>query len=259
MKHSPRDSKPAKLSESLTRLLQSYTLAASAAGVCMVALAPPSEAKIIYTKTHQVIGWNGIYALDVNGDGEFDFIISQWYSYSYPFGIDRFGFAAQPAISNAIVGTSGQYQTRFAAALKRGARIGKSQHFLTTSGFPAANLVSVSVRSSTTRGQWKNVSNRYLGLKFQIDGKVHYGWARLSVQLGDQFSATLTGFAYETVANRPILAGHTHGSNEASTEPSSMELTLPNAVIPSASNPQEPGSLGNLALGAQGRLARRQR
>jgi len=33
-----------------------YALAASAAGVSLLALAPPSEADIIYTKAHAVLG-----------------------------------------------------------------------------------------------------------------------------------------------------------------------------------------------------------
>ena len=49
----------------------------------------------------------------------------------------------------------------------------------------------------------------YLRLKFMVDGKVHYGWARLSVALDqrwqyDEVSGTLTGYAHETVPNKAI-------------------------------------------------------
>jgi hypothetical protein len=40
----------------------------------MLALAQPSEAKIVYTETHQVIGTNGIYSLDFNHDGSSIFL-----------------------------------------------------------------------------------------------------------------------------------------------------------------------------------------
>jgi hypothetical protein len=61
-----------------------------------------------------------------------------------------------------------------------------------------------------TYGQRVNVTNRYLGLKFKIDKKNHYGWARLSVQQqGGQIIATLTGYAYETVPGKGIRAGQT--------------------------------------------------
>ena len=57
-------------------------------------------------------------------------------------------------------------------------------------------------------GPWNNVKNRYLGLKFQIKGKIHYGWARLNVTgsgLGT-IVATMTGYAYETIPNKAIVA-----------------------------------------------------
>jgi hypothetical protein len=60
------------------------------------------------------------------------------------------------------------------------------------------------------------VKNRYLGVMFKIKGKIHYGWARLSVQV--QFpltiTATLTGYAYETIPNKAIIAGKTKGPED---------------------------------------------
>jgi hypothetical protein len=52
-----------------------YTLAASAAGVSLLALVHPAEAKAVYTKVHQVIGPDGSYKLDLNHDGITDFTI----------------------------------------------------------------------------------------------------------------------------------------------------------------------------------------
>ena len=67
-------------------------------------------------------------------------------------------------------------------------------------------------------GKGNGVGNRYLGLKFVIHGKVHYGWARLSVTLGHHWqygdvSATLTGYAYETIPNKAIITGKTKGED----------------------------------------------
>jgi hypothetical protein len=71
--------------------------------------------------------------------------------------------------------------------------------------------------STSFFGYWVNAQHRYLGLRFIINGKVHYGWARLNVQTEtrNQIKATLTGYAYETIANKPIIAGKTHGKDEA--------------------------------------------
>ena len=61
-------------------------------------------------------------------------------------------------------------------------------------------------------GKWLNVQDRYLGLKFLIHGKIHYGWARLKVSCGSgKISAVLTVYAYETGVNKPIIVGKTKG------------------------------------------------
>jgi hypothetical protein len=66
-----------------------------------------------------------------------------------------------------------------------------------------------------------------LGLKFVVHGKVHYGWARLSITLGhhrqyDDVSGTLTGYAYETVPNKPIIAGQTKGPDVITVQPGTL-------------------------------------
>src|SRR5580692_11533978 len=75
MKRSFRPRKTAHLSDSVLHQLNLYALAASAAGVGVLALAQSAEAKIVYTKTHVVIGTNNIYELDLNHDGLADFKI----------------------------------------------------------------------------------------------------------------------------------------------------------------------------------------
>jgi uncharacterized repeat protein (TIGR03803 family) len=69
-----------------------------------------------------------------------------------------------------------------------------------------------------------NVKNRYLGVMFKIKGKIHYGWARLSVQV--QFpltiTATLTGYAYETIPNKAIIAGKTKGPEDSAEQPATL-------------------------------------
>ena len=80
-------------------------------------------------------------------------------------------------------------------------------------------------------GQWvgkgSGVRNRYLGLKFVIHGKVHYGWARVSVTLGhrrqyEDATGTVTGYAYETIPNKPIVAGKTNGADVIVFQPDTL-------------------------------------
>ena len=68
----------------------------------------------------------------------------------------------------------------------------------------------VGYSNQTVEGPWGgNPKNRYLGVRFRIDGQIHYGWVRLTVltQPTGTWSATITAYAYETVPNKAIKAG----------------------------------------------------
>ena len=102
----------------------------------------------------------------------------------------------------------------------------------------------------TYKGRWANggkgLKNRYVGVRFIIKGKLHYGWLRISVTVDKhKFTDLLTGYAYETIPNKPILTGKTHGP-EAGVEPVGL-----------GDSTQEPATLGRLALGARGTSMRR--
>ncbi len=53
----------------------------------------------------------------------------------------------------------------------------------------------------------QNPGPRYLGLRFDIAGATHYGWARLTTSSATSF--TLMDYAYNSIPNQPILAGQT--------------------------------------------------
>ena len=86
-------------------------------------------------------------------------------------------------------------------------------------------------------------------MKFRIKGKVHYGWARLNVAVGNsRISATLTGYAYETIAGKSIKAGQTkeaENPNDGDFVPgASLTNPIPDKL--------QPATLDLLALGAPG-------
>ena len=240
---------PSGLPDSIQHKLNIYALAASAAGVSLLALAQPSEAKIVYTKTHQVIGSDGIYPLDLNRDGTIDFLIQEriysTYANSQPSSL-----RVKEAFGNAVEGSSS-----LAAALRKGSRIGPRQGFISSKG-SLGELMFESYCADTcgTRGHWLNVKNRYLGLKFQISGKTHFGGARLSVEVENRkITATLTGYAYETVANKGIDAGQTQDatdSDTASPDPTGANTSLPAGAVKPIPHSVKPAPLGVLALGA---------
>jgi hypothetical protein len=239
MNRSPRQPRTAsRLSQSTQQRLNSYALTASAAGVGIVALTLPAEAKIVYTSTHQVIKKGVSYNLDLNHDREIDFTLqvkgSANTSSSFIF------LSAKPAAGNGVRGFGGE--PGWASALKFGSAVGPYQYF------PGQAMAEVDRSAGSGiyyAGSWLNVKNRYLGLQFKIGGKIHYGWARLSVQVTrSAITATLTGYAYETIANKAIHAGHTKAVDQPAVEP----LTPATRDIPALKSP----GLGLLAMGSPG-------
>jgi len=218
-------------STTFQQLLNKYTLAATAAGVGTLAL-PAAEAKVIYTPAHVVIKVNDTYNLDLNQDGIADFILRN----TSRCNTDQcfWDLFEKAPHKNGVLGTVFSGFGPFVSALPNGVEIGPNAgNFYKGKGWLATFYYGGGGPSS--HGKWRNVEKRYLGLKFHINGEVHYGWARLNVKVTDNpiaITGTLTGYAYQTVANKPIIAGKT--ADEAGTR-----------VLGST-------SLGGLALGAQG-------
>jgi hypothetical protein len=245
---------PFRFSPALQQQLNNYAFAASAAGVGLLALAQPADAKVVFTPVRQVIGYNGVYNLDLDNDGTVDFLIQEWEQ----------GFSSSNALlADAALGNAVQGTRFYAAALQAGASIGPNQKFV--SDGPNGEVM-VQITHTTTGGtsfvygQWVNVRNRYLGLKFQIDGQTHYGWARVSVQRqAYHLTATLTGYAYETTPNTGIKAGQTEDNAEISSAGSGLPGRAAADSGAVAGNPRDsqPSSLGVLALGYETLTARR--
>ena len=252
MKRSSRPRRTAELPKSLHHQLKMYALAAGAAGVSAIALAPPADAKIIYTKTNTPILVNKPYNLDLNQDGTTDFSILYGASNSgtRKFYVKRAGVAVQgwqiaKGLYNLVV-ASKPGPSGFAADLPPNAPVWKKRNFASHKHMAQCSFDRSSSRSNTgSVGPWRNVQSRYLGLKFSISGQIHYGWARLNVKLDKKcnFAVTLTGYAYETIPNKSIFTGHTKGPDDISVEEPDAALTMPTS---------EPATLGLLAMGSPG-------
>jgi hypothetical protein len=208
-----------------------------------VALAQSADAEVVYTPVHQVINRHEGFAIDLNHDGIVDFRIHNLFRVvtegGFPY-IQNFALLVSPA-DGVQIGKGFQ----LAAALSSGAKIGPIE--------PARAFAILAEQLRTSgygtyySGSWLNVSNRYLGLAFHIDGETHYGWARLSVRWNHKWaiSANVAGYAYETEPNKPIIAGDEGNGTAAASSPASRMLTEPEADAAAA-------TLGALALGADG-------
>jgi len=223
-----------KISDSLNHRLNSYVQVASAAGVSVLALAGASEAKVVYTETHQVTHTGFPLYIDLNHDGITDFLLHT----NFYFGSSGTQIALSASgyrnANNRVAGrrfSRSSYFLSGAYALPYGARIGPKRNFSVPFPFMAVELFNGSGSQDSDLGAWagggKGVSNRYLGLKFVTGGEVHYGWARVSVTLGhrrhfDDVSGTLTGYAYETIPGKPIIAGQITGPDVVTVPPKTL-------------------------------------
>jgi len=206
---------PSKLNDATTRWLNAYALAAGAAGVSALALAPPAEARIVYTKTH--LNCSSSCSLDLeHGKRSFQLTFgtshtgtgtshSRWEEW-----LSVYQRSSSTGVKNALVESNGNV-----AALKAGVRVATA----TAPGGTMWFEKGIGHSATEFRGNWvndgKGVTDRYLGLKFYIKGKAHFGWARLTTartQHGSPYlHTTLSGYAYETVPNEPIITGKTKG------------------------------------------------
>jgi hypothetical protein len=200
-------------------------------------LAQSAEARVVYTPIHQVIGKKSHYKLDLNHDKLSDFTLLNTRGCNTDYCFDA--LSAIPSAGNGVEGAKGFLSIPYAFALKRGAKIGPNGQF-------SGRLLASSQSSQGMIGQWLNVTDGYLGLKFSIKGKIHFGWARLTVRvLGRVFiQTTITGYAYETIPNKPIIAGRTKGTKESSSIGQPKDVLI--APMPN------PATLDALAMGAPG-------
>jgi hypothetical protein len=171
--------------------------------------------------------------IDLNHDGIKDFVLRTRYYWGSYFEV---GLSASGYRKNVVAGrrlkSSGSYFLSVASALPGGARIGPERKFPVHHPLMAVELFNrIHTSQYSDVGPWvekdTGVRNRYLGLKFVIHGKVHYGWARLSVTLGHHrqygdVSGTLTGYAYETNPNKPIIAGQITGPDVITVQPETL-------------------------------------
>ena len=208
------------LPDSIRHQLDRYALAASAAGVGMLALTQPLEAKIAYTKAHKPLYPNSYIGLDLNHDGKYDFAFSNFSAGTSP----NYGWlwVLPNNSTNEVMGYHTSVGRWDASALRAGTKIKANTKFVQEVAFVMAGSYQHTA-STSRRGPWVDVRNRYLGLKFGIQGKTHYGWARLNVSCAKgRCTGLLTGYAYETVANKGIIAGKTKGPDVITVQPATL-------------------------------------
>jgi hypothetical protein len=186
------------------RLLAYATMAAGAA-----ACSSPARGEIVYTPIDRPIHSN--YFLDLNNDGIGDFRITSYF-YSGGGEVQIFATHGNRMVAAATHTCGIRTDAPAPAPLRAGAVIGPGKPF-------EANATCMAFYNySGGNGPWLDVRDRFAGFAFFIDGKEHFGWARISV---NRFlfngTARIEGYAYETIPGKPITAGDEGESTKVST------------------------------------------
>jgi len=224
--------KGAVISVGFHQRLSAYATAAAAAGVGLLATATPANADIVFTPTHIVFTAGQVF-IDLDHDGVNDFILSIYNFSSHDRRLAAQGIPYQ----NGVLGySSGPSYPPL--ALVAGARIGggAGEHGFFWHHPASAVNVQADRFGTIIERPFANAGDRYLGLKFRINGKIHYGWALLNARAGGVdhrrpwINVTMKGYAYNSVAGETIHAGQ-------------ISANAKNEAVPEA------GTLAALALG----------
>ena len=137
-------------------------------------LAQPSEAKIVYTRAHKHLPIHLPFYLDLYHDriNDFKFVLD-WFTTSGASIVELLAYPLRQG--NGIWGQQIFSNFGCASALPRGTRIGPKRPFRKSALFMFEGSAY-----SATYCPWNTSGKKqaYLGLKFSVKGKVHFGWAR---------------------------------------------------------------------------------
>jgi hypothetical protein len=269
-----RARKPSELPEPLHCRLSSYALAASAAGVTLLACSAPASAAPVCKNLFVTLSGTDTYSLNPSRQPFAPFNIGQTFDNVSSLTIaywNRGFLTPNSAKAVELLGGNG-----FPAALASGASIGPGGHF--GKGNSYGLLFSFGPLNGGTKknhqGNFQFGQTNYFGFRFSMSGEDHYGWVRLKVTFGQGFDGTATfihvrGYGYETTPNTAIHAGQCSSEASLNAHPISNDgirgakpdIQKTGSIASSASSSSRISrstSLGLLALGACGlRLWRR--
>lgn len=213
------------MKKDLLEKLKAYSVTAGA-----VAAASAGQSQVLYTNLEPDVLTSGIntsYELDLNNDNQTDFIFNinqTTFSGSFTFTSGFFnyfnvntGISITPEAGNGILGN-------WAQALSSGMVVQNAQYGW--SGYGQNNLANQNAYVSSyqfqsyyggtysgqfsgtfIQGNFINAQDKYVGLRVNIGGELHYGWARIDVNSFTEF--VVKDYAIEMTPNKFIITGDT--------------------------------------------------
>ncbi len=180
------------------------------------------------------------YDVDFNGDG-----INDTYLFALDTSITVLGQTAEVTlVSSEFYGTNemvGELTTPIGSELLKlsvvnfGETISVSSAFINSSTASGSTLYPGAVIASDagsfgTSGYFANTTNKYIGVKFDINSAFHYGWIQIDV-IGNGEEIKIKSFAYEETAGLSINAGDTGVVNVTENELKNSNVYFSNSKI----------------------------
>lgn len=184
------------------RLTQYGALTAAIGGIA------EASGQVIYTDITDVGGPVFSYELNLDNDGagNHDFTIEDW---KITTATNSSALKIWIKAGNAVAGSKPSYVYPF--ALDSGAVIDAAQPWQSNSGnsqWQTMQFLDAGGNGCQYASKWCDVTDKFLGLRFDIGGNTHYGWARLDAPGSNDTSTwTIKDYAYEATPDSAITAG----------------------------------------------------
>lgn len=156
-----------------------------------------TKAQVVYTDVNPDSLVSSQYELDLNNDGTPEFLIEK----TTDGGIDivqAIGLSNQ----DSLIG----YYAGFPAITGYPSALSSNEIIDGTSTFVDEGVMGGDHELIMEDADWPDGFNRYLGLKFNISGETHYGWAKIKIST-DYVAFTITEYAYNATAGAAINSG----------------------------------------------------
>jgi hypothetical protein len=201
----------------LKNILESKLKSYSALSIGVLA-AGSASAQIKYhdIAPDKVVNLNDSFFVDMNQDGNNELkFVNMVVTYG-GFTINMFGPVVLNdgevlAMNSNFQGLSGTSSTYVAQKLNLNDSINGDQSYWlggSSSSYPAIMFGKTTIGPLTIKvGKWERATDKFLGVRFHMnaDTNWYYGWVRLDVTNDTNF--VVKDFAYESTANKYILAG----------------------------------------------------
>lgn len=190
----------------LNKRLKSY----SALAGTIFAAANTANAQVVYTNVtpDSTITTGGSYDLDLDNDGTADFVLGvtsgayTYGSFTIPYNLGTISANTANAIDTSTTQFSAEHNTNDA--------INSSLNWAdpSTTSYQVLGFAPGGAFAGYNYGNFVGATNKFIGLRFQIDGLDHYGWVRIDMA-SDGSTITIKDYAYDATPGATSYCGQT--------------------------------------------------